>query len=181
MALLPCSECGRSISDKAFACPQCGAPTGRGTPPATMGYGYRSVRWRTRAELFGLPLVDVAIGGDPAKGSFRGVAKGIIALGDVAIGVFAVGGAAFGGVTLGGFSLGLAAIGGAAIGVLLGLGGLATGYVAFGGLAIGYYAMGGLALGVHRLGSNFQDPQAMEFFRRYLGAMVDNLQHQPRR
>ena len=26
MALLPCSECGREISDKAAACPQCGAP-----------------------------------------------------------------------------------------------------------------------------------------------------------
>lgn len=27
MALINCSECGREISDKAFSCPHCGAPT----------------------------------------------------------------------------------------------------------------------------------------------------------
>lgn len=27
MALMKCSECGREISDKAEACPQCGSPT----------------------------------------------------------------------------------------------------------------------------------------------------------
>lgn len=174
MALLPCTECGRSISDRAFACPQCGAPTGRGVNPAMP---YRGYEWRTQAALFGLPLIHVAVGGDPAKGRMRGVAKGIIAIGDVAVGVLAIGGAAFGGITLGGFSLGLASIGGAAIGILFGLGGLATGYVAFGGLAIGYYAMGGLALGAHVLGGNFQDPEAIEFFRRRLGSAVDGIRN----
>jgi hypothetical protein len=173
LALIPCTECGKSISDKAFACPQCGAPTGRGVNPLMP---YRAYEWRTQAELFGLPFIHIAVGGDPAKGRMRGFAKGIIAIGDVAMGVFALGGAAFGGVTFGGFSLGLVSIGGAAIGVLLGLGGLATGYVACGGLAIGYYAMGGLALGAHALGSNFQDPEAIEFFRRYLGSVADGVQ-----
>ena len=28
MALIPCSECGREVSDRATACPQCGAPVG---------------------------------------------------------------------------------------------------------------------------------------------------------
>jgi hypothetical protein len=179
MALVSCKECGNSISDKAFACPQCGAPTGRGMPPAMMGY--RGVRWRSRAELFGLPLVHVALGGDPATGAMRGVARGIIAVGDIAFGGLAIGGAAFGGVTFGGFSLGIASIGGAAIGILLGLGGFATGYVALGGMAIGYYAMGGLALGAHALGANFQDPEAIEFFRQYLGSMVDEIRNQPGR
>ena len=179
MALISCTECGHSISDKAFACPKCGAPTGRGAHPAMMGR--RGVRWRSRAEFLGLPLVDIALGGDPATGSIRGVAKGIVAIGDIAFGVLALGGAAFGGVTFGGFSLGLASIGGAAIGILFGLGGFATGYVAFGGLAIGYYAMGGLALGAHPLGGNFQDPQAIELFRQDLGPMVDQFRKRPGR
>lgn len=29
MALFYCSECGNRISDKAYNCPKCGAPTGR--------------------------------------------------------------------------------------------------------------------------------------------------------
>jgi ribosomal protein L37E len=164
MTLIPCTECGKSISSKAAVCPQCGAP---------VGVALRRREWRTQAELFGLPLVHVAIGGDLERGQLRGVAKGIVAIGDIAFGVIALGGVAFGGLALGGVSLGLVSLGGAAIGVLLGLGGLATGYVALGGLAIGYYAMGGLAIGAHALGGNFQDPEAMEFFRRYLGTAVD--------
>ena len=31
MALIPCYECSREISDKAPACPQCGAPKKKGT------------------------------------------------------------------------------------------------------------------------------------------------------
>jgi hypothetical protein len=172
MSLIPCSECGKSISDRAIACPQCGAPTARGVNPAMP---YRGTRWRTKAELFGLPLIDVAIGGDAATGSIRGVAKGIIALGDIAIGVLALGGAAFGGVTFGGFSLGLVSLGGAAVGILLGLGGFATGYAALGGLAIGYYAAGGLAIGAHVISGVSQDPEAIEFFRRFIGSAVDAL------
>lgn len=34
MALVPCSECGREVSDKAAACPQCGAPVAQ-QPTAT--------------------------------------------------------------------------------------------------------------------------------------------------
>lgn len=172
MALVPCSECGRSISDKAFSCPQCGAPTGRGVQPAMSHGGYQ---WRSEAELFGLPLIHIAVGPDPSTGRMRGVARGIVAIGDIAVGVLALGGAAFGGVAIGGFSLGLGALGGAAVGVLLGIGGFATGYAALGGLAIGYYAMGGLALGAHVVGSNVQDPEALEFFRRFLGPVVDGI------
>ncbi|MBS0413765.1 MAG: zinc ribbon domain-containing protein [Proteobacteria bacterium] len=46
MALIKCSECGRDISDKASACPGCGAPVAAGNgaqgqapqPPAHVGY-----------------------------------------------------------------------------------------------------------------------------------------------
>ena len=39
MALVKCSECGKQVSDKASACPGCGAPisaAGAGTPIQTM-------------------------------------------------------------------------------------------------------------------------------------------------
>lgn len=169
MAFLPCAECGKSISDRAFACPQCGAPTGRGAPPQAYGYEYRS-----KAKLFGLPLVHIATGIDPATGKKR-IAKGIIALGDVAIGAFACGGLALGGFTVGGASLGVVSIGGMAVGILLGLGGMGVGYVAFGGLAIGYYACGGAAFGAHVISGAYQDPEAMKFFERWLGPMIDQI------
>src|SRR5205085_5768410 len=92
-----------------------------------MGFDHRS-----KAKLFGLPLLHLAYGIDPATGKGR-VAKGIIAMGERAIGVFAFGGSAigvlaFGGIGLGivsfsGLSFGVVAIGGLAIGLLLAFGG----------------------------------------------------------
>lgn len=158
MALINCPECEREVSDQALACPHCGHPI-RG------GYGYE---YRSERELFGLPLVHIVSGNrlDPATGKLR-VAKGIIAIGPIAIGGLALGGSAIGVVSFGGAALGLIAFGGAAIGVLLALGGMAIGLVAIGGGAIGYYAFGGWALGAHALGGNVQDPNALEYFRRW--------------
>ncbi|WP_454710983.1 zinc-ribbon domain-containing protein [Cupriavidus nantongensis] len=57
MALIPCSECGSDVSDKATACPKCGNPisTQAGTAAATtsstptpkpgMGTGMKAVLW----------------------------------------------------------------------------------------------------------------------------------------
>ena len=102
-------------------------------------------RYRSEATVWGLPLVSIAVG--PKDGSPRGVAKGIIAIGDAAVGVVAVGGAAFGVVAFGGLSVGALAVGGAALG-LAAFGGLAVGLLAFGGLAVGVGAVGGLAIGI---------------------------------
>lgn len=159
MALTKCTECGERISDRAFACPHCGAPTGRGGP---FGYDYRS-----ETTVLGMPLVHMTSGIDPATGRKR-VARGFIAIGDVAVGVIAVGGVAVGGLAFGGLALGVVALGGVAIGVLLGLGGGAVGYIAFGGMALGYYAYGGAALGAHALGGTAQDPEAAAFLDRLL-------------
>lgn len=172
MPLVPCLECGRSISDRAYACPHCGHPTGRsGSRP---GMAYRGYEYRSKAEFLGLPLIHVSAGWDPVSGRRR-IAKGIVAVGDIAVGGLAVGGVALGGIALGGLSVGLAALDGAAIGFLLGMGGFASGYVAMGGLAIGVYAMGGLALGAHTISAAGQDPAAVEVFRRLFGPAFDGL------
>ena len=119
----------------------------------SMGYEYKS-----KTKLFGLPLVHVAHGMDPATGKVR-VARGIVAVGErargvfafggYAIGFFAFGGAAIGVFAVGGFGLGLCTLSGFSVALLFASGGLAMGGIAFGGLAVGYYAMGGLGFGVH--------------------------------
>ena len=173
MALVNCRECNNEISEKAFLCPHCGVATGRGM----FGYEYRS-----RAKLFGLPVAHIVFGFaiNPMTGRLR-VAKGIIAIGPIAIGLVAIGGWAVGGICLGGVAFGLASLGGCAIGLLLAVGGAAVGLVAIGGLAVGYYALGGGAYGAHALGANAQDPEAVDFFKRYLGDWVERLQNAPRR
>jgi hypothetical protein len=180
MTLLPCPECGHSISDQAFSCPQCGKPI-RPMPAVGYPYGYE---YRSKTVLFGLPLVHIAYGVDPQTGRKR-VAKGIIAIGDIAVGGIAFGGMALGGITfggisvgvlaLGGMAVGLVALGGMAIGVLLALGGGAVGYVALGGGACGYYAFGGGACGAHVIDGMHQDLEAVEFFRPWLGDWVGRL------
>ena len=91
--------------------------------------------YRTRQTLFGLPLVHVAWGIDPATGRPR-VAKGIVAVGPVAIGVIAVGFSAWGL-----FPCGLVAGGVLSVGLLF-----AVGFSAVGLAAAGFQATGLLAL-----------------------------------
>ena len=168
MSITNCPECKKEISDKAPMCPNCGYPL-RG--------GLYCFEYRSKKELFGLPLVHIVSGRnlDPTTGKPR-IAKGIIAIGNIAFGGLAIGGCSIGIISFGGVGLGLIAFGGVSIGLLLALGGLAIGLVAIGGAAIGYYALGGGAWGVHPLGGNTQDPQAIEFFKRYLGSWVEQLQ-----
>ncbi len=134
---------------------------------------YGSYEYRSKRTLFGLPLVHVANGIDPATGRPR-VARGIVAIGSVAIGGFAMGGVAIGGLAFGGVSLGLVGIGGVAVagfalgGLAIGmiaLGGAAAGYVAVGGGALGVYAAGGGAAGVHCWSEKVRDPAAVQFFQ----------------
>jgi len=95
MSLVKCTECGNHISDRAFMCPHCGLAMGSGW----FGYEYRS-----KTELFGLPLVHIASGFNPLTRRPR-LAKGIIAIGNIAVGGLAVGGLSFGVVSLGGLAL----------------------------------------------------------------------------
>ena len=166
MSLIDCPECGHKISEKALACPQCGYPMGGGF---LWGFEYRS-----KTKVFGLPLIHIVPGYavNPASGRLR-VAKGIIAIGHIAIGLIAIGGVALGGLCFGGLAIGLLlAIGGMALGTVA-LGGMAIGLVAIGGAALGYYSLGAGAFGIHTLSVNNHDPEAIEFFKRFLGSWVE--------
>ena len=127
--------------------PAAPAQTEQGTPTIINNYytsrGYWDWRYeyKSKAAIFGLPLVHINL---QAAGFCR--AKGVIAIGNVATGLITVGGFSLGLVSLGGLSVGLLALGGVAAG-LVGLGGLAIGGLAVGGVAIGAYSIGGAAIG----------------------------------
>jgi hypothetical protein len=141
-------------------------------PPALrmhFGFDYRSA-----ATLFGLPLLHVAMGVDPATGRQR-VAKGIVAIGGRAKGVFAFGGfaqgliafggVAMGGLAMGGVSLGIISMGGLALALFFAYGGVAVAPWALGGICAGYIAVGGLPFGTHVAGSRGGDAIGADFFR----------------
>jgi hypothetical protein len=94
------------------------------------------MQYVSKIRLLGLPLVHIAEGGMRDGRFARGIARGWIAIGDVSFGVL---------LSVGGIAFGGVAFGGMAIGVLS-LGGLAVGALALGGSAIGYLAAGGGAI-----------------------------------
>lgn len=164
-----CRNCGYQLTGltESSKCPECGKPLVEVlTRNPLLGQGKR---WRSRLELGGWPLIDIAMG--PHGGELRGHAKGIVAIGDIATGAVAVGGMARGVVALGGMSIGLFTVGGMSLGLLCAWGGVAVGGIACGGTAIGLLAMGGLAMGymaaggeafgLHTLGAaGYSSPEA---------------------
>ena len=177
-----CGQCGQELQSvgESDTCVGCGRPAREVATrdPTVRGHGKR---WQSRARLFGLPLVDVALGpyGDERVGKARGIvaigdtATGLFACGGIAIGIIAAGGLSLGIVSLGGLALGLLALGGAAVGGAvagglavgaIALGGAAIGYVVQGGGAVGFYARGGGAVGAHVASAAKGDPVATRFF-----------------
>lgn len=79
----PCRECGRSVSEQAFSCPQCGAPY----PWKSKwdGYGFE---YKSKTELFGLPLLHISF--KYRANRFPVPARGIIAIGQFGAGVFTI-------------------------------------------------------------------------------------------
>jgi hypothetical protein len=147
-----CSNCGYLLRGAVAAaeCPECGGPLvdvlTRFTP--TNIVGFRSVRRRSTATVFGLPVWEIAWGPDPIKGERIGRARALIAMGDQAFGGIAFGGIAVGVVSFGGVSIGIGALGGLAIGAASSGGGCAIGGIAAGGLAVGGMTTGGMAVGI---------------------------------
>ena len=146
-----CGNCGYRLTGatESAKCPECGRPLvevlTRNSQMPMLGKRYRS-----KATLFGWPVIDIALG--PANGELRGRARGVIAIGDIATGGLALGGLSCGIVAVGGMAIGLFALGGLAVGLLTALGGLAIGAMAVGGGAIGILAIGGGAIGVFAQG-----------------------------
>ncbi len=148
----------------------------------------RSVRLRSKAVVFGLPVWEIAYGPDGKLGQRRGHAKAWVAIGDIATGglaiggvargAIAIGGVACGGLVLGGVAFGAVGLGGVAIAVLalgdasigvVALGGASVGYVAVGGAALGYYACGAAAAGRFVYSIAVQDPEMTNLMNRWFG------------
>ncbi len=116
--------------------------------------------------LGNLPVIDLA---GHASG-FTGFGVGLISLGGLSVGAIAIGGGAIGILAVGGGAIGFVAIGGGAVG-LIAVGGSAFGLIAVGGGVAGYYALGQQAWGKHVLCLKRQDPQAIEFFTKYMPSL----------
>jgi hypothetical protein len=135
VSLRSCPTCGHPVDSSGF-CPGCGftAPSAEATPRS-------GFEWKTRAAIFGIPLVHIAFGRD-CRGRLK-VAKGVIAVGHIAFGLFTV--AQFGvGILLGigQFVCGLIVFGQVALGIIAGIGQLAVGYLAVGQFVVGIYGLG---------------------------------------
>ena len=127
----------------------------------SLAWQFNSYEYKSKRALFGMPLLHVTSGSDPATGHKR-TARGFFAFGERAVGVFAFGGYARGlfacggmavGVfSFGGLSIGLVSWGALALGLLLAYGAISVGLLASGGLALGWYAVGGIAAGGHAYG-----------------------------
>jgi hypothetical protein len=147
-----CSNCGYELTGltESSKCPECGKPLVEMLIRPNQPFLDSGKRYRSKATLFGLPVIAVAVG--PKDGEMRGHAKGIIAIGDIATGGIALGGMARGVVAVGGMAVGVFAFGGAAVGLISATGGMAVGGMAVGGGAVGVLATGGGAAGVFAQG-----------------------------
>jgi len=125
-----------------------------GLPLVHVYPGRRNAGEGARVAMGWIAVGDVAVGGV----AFGGIALGLISLGGLAGGLLASGGFALGGFAFGGFAAGLAAFGG-----------FAAGYAAIGGQVWAYYGFGGRVDAVHALTSQVRDPEAVEFFRAWIG------------
>jgi len=166
MALITCPECGAKISEKAATCPKCGYPM---KPMADLERVtrrfLRGFEWKSKTQVFGWPLIHIAIGRNKETGKLM-AAKGIIAIGQFGIGVITIAqfgiGILFG---LGQFVGGVFAVGQFALGICFGLGQFATGIIAIGQLAFGMYVRAQMGYGKYLWTSEIKDPQAIEYFK----------------
>lgn len=152
-----CPHCGQAL-DSGGRCRLCGitAPSSQETPSG-------GFEWKTRAALFGIPLVHVAFGRDP--GGRRKVAKGVIAVGQIAFGLITVAQCGVGILfALGQFVLGPIAVGQIAFGVIAGIGQVSVGFLAVGQLVVGIYGLGQFGWAKYLWSLNRIDMDAVALF-----------------
>lgn len=83
LAMKPCRECQHQISEQAVTCPQCGAPY-----PAQESWDGRGFEYKSKAELFGIPLLHISFKYRPNRTPV--IAKGIIAIGQFGCGLICI-------------------------------------------------------------------------------------------
>ena len=94
----PCRECKHEISERAIACPNCGAPFPAKAKWDGWGYEYKS-----DATLFGYPIIHISFKFSP---TWRPVpARGIIAIGQFACGIFTFSQFGIGLISIGQFTI----------------------------------------------------------------------------
>ncbi|MBT8486182.1 MAG: hypothetical protein HKO59_11590 [Phycisphaerales bacterium] len=135
-----CGACGHRLTGlvDSTRCPECGRPIIEVVTRA----GKLGKRYRSQTTMFGLPLVDIAIGATHSE--TRGTARGVFAIGDYARGLVAVGNSARGVVAIGGRAIGVFSVGGMAFGLVSAWGGISVGAIAAGGLVLGLIGFGGM-------------------------------------
>jgi len=118
--------------------------------------------WKTRASLFGIPLVCIAYGRDERGGPM--VAKGFVAIGQFAFGGLAIGQFGFGLISIGQFAVGLVAFGQLALSLLVGFGQIAVGTFAIGQFVIGKFARGQIGWAEYPWSPDRVDMEAVAMF-----------------
>jgi len=78
-----CRECQHSVSEQAFACPNCGAPY-----PAKEQWNGWGFEYKSALTLLGLPLIHISFKYSPNKTPVP--AKGVIAIGQFAAGIISI-------------------------------------------------------------------------------------------
>jgi len=121
---MQCPTCGYRAFDfeRQAVCPKCGAALPSPDPWRSRCW---AIEWKTEAEVFGWPLIHVAIGARPNRRPV--VARGVIAIGQFACGFLTI--SQFG---IGVFSVGQFALGGFVVAQM----GIAYGLIAQMGLYI---------------------------------------------
>lgn len=108
----------------------------------------RHYEYKSKAKIFGVPLVHINIG---RKNGKLAVARGIVAIGTISIGAVSMGLFSLGLLSVGVFTLGMAALGTLSAGILS-AGVMAVGALSYGIVSIGYFATGVTAVGVYARG-----------------------------
>jgi hypothetical protein len=166
-----CPGCGFLVDETTTTCPRCNHSFT--SPPKRNRKPYWGFEYRSEAELFGWPIIHVAVGRHAETGKLL-VAKGVIAIGQFGIGLITI--AQFGiGLLfcLGQFGAGLYAVGQLALGGVFGLGQCACGITAIGQFAIGRYVLAQIGFGEHVWTTRVKDPVAVEYFTNLWGTITD--------
>ena len=93
----PCRECQKVVSEQAFICPNCGAPS-----PAMEKWDGWGFEYKSEANLFGLPLIHISFKYRPNRMPVP--AKGIIAIGQFGMGIINISQFGVGIISLGQFT-----------------------------------------------------------------------------